>query len=132
MNILIGINRFLNIINENWTTIVVMIGLVVGIYQKIRSYLQYSKEERVAIAKAQIRESILSMITKAELDFADWNQAGSIKRSQVIQQIYTEYPILSKVIDQNALIGWIDDEINQSLKTLVEVTANNEDKAALE
>lgn len=135
MNILNGINHFLLMVNENWTTIIVMLGLIVGIYQKIMRYISHSKEERVEIAKAQIKESILSIISKAELDFAEWNKAGSIKRSQVIQQIYADYPILSKVADQESVIDWIDAEINASLETLKSIIEGNneaDEKIALD
>jgi hypothetical protein len=36
---LIGIQNFLEIINNNWTTIIVIIGLLVGIITKIKDYL---------------------------------------------------------------------------------------------
>lgn len=65
------------------------------------------------------------MVTEAEIDYEEWNKAGSIKRSQVINQIYGDYPILSKVIDQKALIEWIDETIDESLKTLREIVAEN-------
>lgn len=128
MNILTGINRFLNLINNNWTSIMVMIGLILGIYQKVRAYLAHSKEEKIAIAKAQIRQGLLSKITDAELDFARWNKAGSIKRSQVIEQLYEEYPILSKIADQDEFIAWVDNEINNSLNTLKDVIKNNDEQ----
>lgn len=127
MNILTGINRFLNLINNNWTSIMVMIGLIIGIYQKVRAYLSHSTEEKIAIAKAQIRQGLLSKIADAELDFADWNKAGSIKRSQVIEQIYAEYPILSKIAHQDELIAWVDNEIDNSLDTLKDIIKSNEE-----
>jgi len=127
MNILIGINRFLNLINNNWTSIVVMIGLALGIYRKVRAFLSHSTEEKIAIAKAQIRQGLLSKIADAELDFADWNKAGSIKRSQVIEQIYAEYPILSKIAHQDELIAWVDNEIDNSLDTLKDIIKSNEE-----
>ena len=58
------------------------------------------------------------MITDAENDYAEWNKAGSIKRSQVIAQIYAKYPILAKMADQETVINFIDDEIDGALKNL--------------
>ena len=75
-----GLKHFLSIINENWTTIVI-IGLILGIWKKIESYMYKSDEEKIAIAKKQIEQAMLKMITSAETDFADWENAGSIKRS---------------------------------------------------
>ena len=118
MNALTGIENFLRLINDNWTTICVIIGLVVGVYQKVKVMLGKSNEEKIEIAKAQISEIVLDMISKAEADYENWNKAGSIKRSQVIAQIYAKYPILAKAIDQEAMIDWIDGEIDSALKNL--------------
>lgn len=120
-----GINKFLTFINDNWTSIVVLIGLLVGLYIKIKNFVSKSDEERIEFVKIQIKEGMLKMITDAEINFESWNKAGSIKRSQVIKQIYDQYPILSKIVDQEAFIQWVDTEINNSLKTLREIVNNN-------
>ena len=122
-----GIQNFLLFLNDNWTTILVCIGIIVGLIEKTKSYLLKSKEERIDIAKKQIQETILEMITNAEIDFSDWNKSGEIKRSQVIKQIFTDYPVLSKIANQNEIIEFIDDAIKQSLKTLREVVKENAD-----
>ena len=118
MNILTGLENFLRLINDNWTTILVIAGLIAGIYKKIQNYIGKSDEEKYQIAKEQISEIILHMITDAENDYAEWNKAGSIKRSQVIAQIYAKYPILAKMADQESVINFIDDEIDGALKNL--------------
>lgn len=125
MNILNGVQNFLQLINNNWTTIMVIIGLAIAVGKKIKDFVSKSDDEKIAIAKAQIQETILKMVTEAEIDYEEWNKAGSIKRSQVIAQIYAEYPILSKAVDQNNLIEWIDATIDASLETLREIVANN-------
>lgn len=124
MNVLDGIKNFLVFINENWTSILVIIGLIVTIIKKTVDYFSKSEEEKIEIAKAQIKEVVLKLISDAEVDYEDWNKAGSIKRSQVISKIYEEYPILSKVADQNALTEWIDSVIDESLKTLREIVSS--------
>lgn len=125
MNILNGVQNFLELVNNNWTTIMVVIGLAIAVARKVKDYFNKSDDEKMEIAKAQIKETILKMVTEAEIDYEEWNKAGSIKRSQVINQIYGDYPILSKVIDQKALIEWIDETIDESLKTLREIVAEN-------
>lgn len=122
-----GVQNFLLFLNDNWTTILVCIGIIVGLVEKTKSYFSKSKEERIDIAKKQIQETILEMITNAEIDFSDWNKSGEIKRSQVIKQIFAEYPVLSKVANQSEIIEFIDNAIKQSLKTLREVVKENED-----
>lgn len=125
MNILDGVRNFLQIVNDNWTTITVIIGLCVAIGKKAKKYLSKSEEDKIAIAKAQIKEMILKMITDAEEDYEQWNKAGSIKRSQVIGEIFATYPVLSRVIDQNELIRWIDNEIDNALIILRQVIKEN-------
>ena len=94
-----GLQKFLQILNDNWTS---------------------------KLAKKQIQTTILKMISDAEVDWQEWSKAGSIKRSQVIKQIYEEYPILTKVVDQDALIKYIDEQIDGALDTLREIVKTNE------
>lgn len=126
MNVLNGIQNFLQIINDNWTTILVIIGLLLALWKKIDSYRKLSTDQKIEIAKKQISENILKLITQAEKDYSEWEKAGSIKRSEVISEIYKQYPILAKVIDQDKLIKWIDEQIDNALPTLREIIKENE------
>ena len=128
MNFLDGLKNFLQLIEANYMTILVCIGIIIGFYQKAKIFFKKDKQERYEIAKQQIREVMLKKITTAEIDFAEWNKSGSIKRSQVIEEIYKQFPILSKMTDQEAVVAWIDEEINNSLKTLRTVVKENENK----
>lgn len=122
---LTGIQNFLQFINDNWTAIVIIIALGVSIAIKVKNLFVKDKDGQIEIAKAQIKQIVLKLITDAEVDYNDWQKAGSIKRAQVIQKIYTDYPILAKVADQDMLITWIDNEINSSLKELRKIVAEN-------
>jgi hypothetical protein len=123
-----GIQNFLQFINDNWTTIIIIVSLVVAIVQRVKVYFTKDKKERIEIAKAQIQEIVLKLITDAEVDYKEWEKAGSIKRAQVIQKIYAEYPILAKVTDQAAVVKFIDDAINTSLKELRKIVTENQAK----
>ena len=120
-----GLQKFLQLLNDNWTSILVCIGLVIGIVKKTQDYMSKSQDEKIEIAKKQIQTTILKMISDAEVDWQEWSKAGSIKRAQVIKQIYDEYPILSKVVDQKALTEWIDEQIDSALDTLREIVKTN-------
>ena len=122
---LTGIQNFLQFINDNWTAIVIIVALGVSIAIKVKNLFVKDKDGQIEIAKAQIKQIVLKLITDAEVDYNDWQKAGSIKRAQVIQKIYTDYPILAKVADQDMLIAWIDNEINSSLKELRKIVAEN-------
>lgn len=125
MNILNGIKNFLQIVNDNWTVIVIVIGLLVALFRKIKTYISYSNEEKIEIAKAQLKEFILKLVSDAEADYSEWVQAGSIKRAQVIKEIFVEYPILSKVTNQEELVEWIDQLINEALDELRDIVDKN-------
>ena len=120
-----GLQKFLQLLNDNWTSILVCIGLVIGIVKKTQDYMSKNQDEKIEIAKKQIQTTILKMISDAEVDWQEWSKAGSIKRAQVIKQIYEEYPILSKVVDQKALTEWIDEQIDSALDTLREIVKTN-------
>ena len=126
MDILNGIKNFLSLINDNWTTILVIIGLALALLKKIESYSKLSTDKKIEIAKKQISENILKLITHAEKDYAEWEKAGSIKRSEVISEIYKEYPILAKVVNQEELVKWIDEQIDNALPTLRDIIKENE------
>ena len=126
MDILNGIKNFLSLINDNWTTILVIVGLALALWKKIESYSKFSTDKKIEIAKKQISENILKLITQAEKDYAEWEKAGSIKRSEVISEIYKEYPILAKVVNQEELVKWIDEQIDNALPTLREIIKQNE------
>ena len=123
-----SIKSTLTFLYDNWTMILICLGLIVGIAKKTVSYLSASKAERIEIAKKQVEQAILRMITDAEKDYQSWQSAGAIKRSQVIEEIFAEYPILTKVVDQQALITWIDEQIDNALVELRKIIEKNETK----
>ena len=118
MNILTGLHNFLQFVNDNWTMIVATVLLAMAVVKKIAGFFSKSDEEKIAIAKHQIQETMLKLVTKAEKDYLEWVSAGAIKRSEVIDVIFKEYPILSKVTNQEELVAWIDSVIDDALKTM--------------
>lgn len=127
MDVLNGLKNFLQFINDNWTTICVVLGLLIAIYSKIKSYLKLSRDEKISVAKTQIKETILRLVTEAESDYKEWIKAGSVKRAQVIEEIFLMYPVLSKVTNQDELITWIDETIDGALVTLRDIIAENKE-----
>lgn len=123
--ILVGIRNFLDLINQNWTLITVIIGLVILVFRKVKKYLSLSEQEKINLALEQIRITALKMVTDAETMYEDWIGAGSVKRSEVINEIFEKYPILNKVTDQETLIKKIDEIIDDALVTMREVIETN-------
>ena len=130
MNILNGIQNFLMLVNEYWTEIIVIIGLALVLYKRVKGYLGKTNEEKIEIAKVQIKETVLRLVTDAEMDYKEWVKAGAVKRAQVVEEIFMMYPILAKVTNQNELVAWIDDIIDEALETMREIFAENESQEA--
>lgn len=120
-----GVYNFLNFVNNNWTMIFAIIVLLIAIGRKIVFFFSKSKEEQLEIAKAQIKEVMLRLVTEAECDYYEWIKSGEIKRAQVVDEVFAMYPILSKVTNQADVIAWIDDAIDEALKTMRKIFEEN-------
>lgn len=123
--VLNGIYNFLNFLNEHWTMICAIFVLIAVIGKKAMSFFNRSQDEQVAIAKAQIREIMLMLVTRAEVSYSEWIKAGEIKRSEVIDEVFAMFPILSKVTDQAEIIAFIDEAIDEALKTMRKIFEEN-------
>lgn len=127
MNIVLdGIYNFLNFVNNNWTMIFAIIVLIIAIGKKAVEFFSKSQDEQLEIAKAQIKEVMLRLVTEAECDYYEWVKSGEIKRAQVIDEVFAMYPILSKVTNQADVIAWIDEAIDEALKTMRKIFEENE------
>lgn len=105
--------------------------LIGSIIKKTLNFLAKTNEEKVLIAKAQISEAMLRLVTEAEEDYAQWISAGAIKRSQVIDRIFADYPVLSMVTNQEEIIAWMDETIDDALDEMREIFEKNAQNAAL-
>lgn len=127
-----SIINLLHFLNDSWTMIIIIIGLGITLYKKVRSYMKLSTQQKVDIAWQQIEKSILKIVSDAELEWKEFKKAGQIKRSNVINTIYKDYPILNKVADQETVINKIDELIDVALKEVVKVTEDAVVKAQTE
>lgn len=113
-----GIKNFLELINNNWTTIMVVCGLLVSLYYKVVKFIKLSDDEKINQTKTVIKNVMLSLISDAEINYSEWNKSGAIKRAEVLNRIFTDYPILNKVTDKEKLISEIDSMLDDSLKEM--------------
>lgn len=128
VNLLYSIQNILQLINDNWVVIVIIIGLILSIVRKAKTYLSKSDDEKIEIAKKHINEIMLKLVTDAEVDYQEWANAGEVKRSQVINKIFEMYPVLSTVANQEDIIAWIDEAIDEALDTMRDIFKENENK----
>lgn len=122
----IGVQNFLRFLSEHWVAIVIDVCIAVFFVKRVIAFLRTTKEEKIDIAKTQIRSIVLKLVADAEEDYAEWNKSGSIKRAQVIQQIFDSYPVLERVVNQQEIIHWIDGVINDALNEMRQSVAENE------
>lgn len=123
-----GLKNILIWFNNNWSLFLLCAGLCVILRQRFRYWQSLSAEEKAAFARKRLQETILKYIADAEFEYSDFSKSGSLKRSEVISKIYEDYPIFSKLADQNDLLSWIDQLIDAALPTLREVVIHsNED-----
>lgn len=129
-HIMKGILHFLNWINENWTLIVLVISLILTLFFRIKIAInrwfkmtdeekQKDLEEQIVKVRQAIANYILSLVATAEEDWKG-KGLGAIKRAQVIEMIYKDYPILLEVKDQCELMRFFDEHINLALETVRE------------
>lgn len=127
-----SIINLLSWLNENWASIITILILLAGIYFKAKSsytaWKRMSKEEKekqfeVAISKAKLAldEFILGFVADAEINWIEeGSKLGAVKRAEVIQRVYEQYPIFNEVTDQQSLIKYIDELIDHALVTVRE------------
>lgn len=125
-----GILHFLKWIDYNWTLIVLAISLIFSIAFKAKiafnKWLKMTDEEKQKDLEEQIEKTrqaianyILSLVASAEEDWKG-KGLGSIKKAQVIEKIYKNYPILLEVKDQCELMKFFDEHIDLALETVRE------------
>ena len=129
-----GIKNFLQLINDNWTTITTILILLFAIYTKAKKFyldwkakteeekqkaIEEAKQIAIINAKNALADFILVLVSKAELEWqSEEGKLGKVKRAQVIAEIYAKYPILEEVEDKDALLEYIDTLIAEALKTV--------------
>ena len=79
------------------------------------AYFDRLKEANINQILEVVRASVLKLMTDAEIDFSSYKKAGEIKKSQVINNIYKQFPILTKYKDQETLQAEISDIIENEM-----------------
>lgn len=127
-----GLKNALEFLNENWTMIVVIIGLIIGLVEKVKSFLKLSKNEKITIAYKQAQEIIHSLVADAENNWSAYKKSGAIKRSEVIEKLFERIPALTLVTNQEELIAKIDAMIDEALKKVNEIVSDENLKYLLD
>lgn len=119
-----GLVLLLKFLNENWTFIIIALGLGILLYKKIKKWLTLSTEDKIAAALHAVKTTILDKMTDQQIDWYGIKGAGGVKRAKVIAAIYNDYPILKEYINQEELLEKIDDIIDDALEEVKEIADN--------
>lgn len=126
-----GIKNTLIIIEENWTNILIVLSCLFAIYRKVKKYINMNNEEKEK-EKEELKEEtlkivktvLLKLMSEAEIEWNDFEKSGSIKRSQVIKELYNEFPILKEFTNQDKLLEIIDNMIKEEKSKMDDVINN--------
>ncbi|MDE6477001.1 MAG: hypothetical protein K2L48_02260 [Mycoplasmoidaceae bacterium] len=117
-----GITNFINLVIENWTTISVILVVIGGAGLKIvklyKNWKKMTDDEKIDAMLDIIQEWILKMMCDAEIEWSEFKSAGGIKKSGVIEKIYTKFPQLAKFTDQEKIIEQISNFIEDNMEEM--------------
>ena len=85
-----------------------------------------NEEQRVQAALKVISEELMKMMVQAEIQWKDYKKSGELKRSQVIKDIYNQFPFLSRYMDQDKLVQTIYEMIDKQMDNMNELMKKNE------
>jgi hypothetical protein len=108
-----AIVNLLTFIDENWATIITIVGLLILLGKKAKEYSKLSDQEKVNIALKAVRSQLLEIMSEAEIAWDNYKKTGEIKKSKVFQVVYDKFPILKEYCDQDMIISEIGDMIDE-------------------
>jgi di/tripeptidase len=123
-----GFNNFIHLIQSQWTNIIVVIAIIATVIRTTLNYSALSQEQRVQSALKVINEELMKLMCQAEIQWKDYKKSGDLKRSQVIKDIYNQFPFLSKYMDQDALVKKIYEMIDKQMDNMNNLLNKTDDK----
>lgn len=91
------------------------------------NYIEKIKGMNTEAILQVVKASVLKLMTDAEIDFANYKKSGEIKKSQVISNIYKQFPQLTKIKNQEELQKEISDIIEGEMTKIREFNTNQEE-----
>lgn len=112
-----SLNNTINFIVNHWSDIIIILAFIIGAVRGVFVIINMDVEKRKEIAMKIVRENLLKYMSDAEVQYSNYKKSGVLKRSQVINKIYTDYPVLANYVNQDELIEMIykmiDDEMDR-------------------
>ena len=125
------VNNVVNSLSNSLPTIIIVIAIIIGAARMVIQYSKMTKEERVNTALKVIKEELLKLMSDAEIEWEDYKKSGELKKSQVLKEIYSQFPFLATYIDQDTLVNklyeLIDNEMENMNKIINNTTTDKEE-----
>ena len=125
------VNNVVNSLSNSLPTIIIVIAIIIGVVRMVIQYSKMTKEERVNAALKVIKEELLKLMSDAEIEWEDYKKSGELKKSQVLKEIYSQFPFLATYIDQDTLVNklyeLIDNEMENMNKIINNTTTDKEE-----
>ena len=125
------VNNVVNSLSNSLPTIIIVLAIIIGVVRMVIQYSKMTKEERVNAALKVIKEELLKLMSDAEIEWEDYKKSGELKKSQVLKEIYSQFPFLATYIDQDTLVNklyeLIDNEMENMNKIINNTTTDKEE-----
>jgi DNA-binding transcriptional regulator YdaS (Cro superfamily) len=124
-----GLINLFRFIGNNWPILIILAGIIIVAVNKIVDFMKSSNEEKIATILALVAQVMKEKVAKAEIDWSDYKKTGQIKKSQVISEIYDQFPELATLISsdelEEKLSELIDDALIEINKTITDSNKTN-------
>ena len=113
-----SINNTLGLIENYWSMIIIIIALVVLTIEEVRKYKAMTREQRIEAALSVVKGELLKLMSDAEIEWSEYKKSGALKKSQVLKEIYTQFPFLQDYINQDELVTKITEMIDAEMENM--------------
>lgn len=118
------VNNVVNSLSNSLPTIIIVIAIIIGVVRIVIQYSKMTKEERVNAALKVIKEELLKLMSDAEIEWEDYKKSGELKKSQVLKEIYSQFPFLATYIDQDTLVNKLYELIDNEMENMNKIINN--------
>ncbi len=102
-----SIVKVLKWLYDNWSVVVIVIGLLTAVIIKLKAWSKLSADEKLQAANSekekaltQLKQLALSWVTVLEEKWSGIEKSGYIKKSEFFERVYDKLPVLSQYSDE--------------------------------
>lgn len=102
-----SIVKVLKWLYDNWSAVVIIIGLLTAVIVKLKAWSKLSADEKLQAANSekekaltQLKQLALSWVTVLEEKWSGIEKSGYIKKSEFFERVYDKLPVLSQYSDE--------------------------------